>query len=120
MGYRYFIKRMIQMRLVLLGIPKIIEVNSEEIREAIMEPIGFIIDTIRDCLENSPPELAGDIVDRGIVLTGGGALLRNLDMLLREETGLPVIVADDPLSCVVLGSGKALEHLDIFRGITVT
>jgi rod shape-determining protein MreB len=100
------------------GIPKIIEVNSEEIREAIMEPIGFIIDTIRDCLENSPPELAGDIVDRGIVLTGGGALLRNLDIRIREETGLPVIVADDPLSAVARGAGMALDQLDVLKEVT--
>ena len=71
------------------GIPKIIEINSDEIREAITEPVAIIVDTVRNALENAPPELAGDIVDRGIVLTGGGALLRNLDILLREETGLP-------------------------------
>ena len=100
------------------GIPKIIEVNSEEIREAIMEPIGFIIDTIRDALENAPPELAGDIVDRGIVLTGGGALLRNIDVLIREETGLPVIIADDPLSAVARGAGMALDQLDVLKEVT--
>ena len=100
------------------GIPKTIEINSEEIREAIMEPIGFIVDTIKDALENSPPELAGDIVDRGIVLTGGGALMRNLDILIREETGLPVIVADDPLSAVAKGAGIALDQLDILKEVT--
>ncbi len=82
------------------GIPKIVEINSDEIREAIMEPISIIIDAIKDALENTPPELAGDIVDRGIVLTGGGALLKNIDLLIREETGLPITIADDPLSTV--------------------
>jgi rod shape-determining protein MreB and related proteins len=100
------------------GIPKIIEVNSEEIREAIAEPISLIIDTIRDALENAPPELAGDIVDRGIVLTGGGALLQNIDILIREETGLPIAIADDPLSTVARGAGMALDQLDILKEVT--
>ncbi|MFA4875089.1 MAG: rod shape-determining protein [bacterium] len=102
------------------GVPKTLEIHSEEVREAIVEPVNAIVEAVKITLERTPPELSADIVDRGIVLTGGGALLRNLDILLREETGLPVIVADDPLSCVVLGSGKALERLDVFRGITVT
>jgi len=101
------------------GIPKIIEINSEEAREAIAEPVSIIVDTIRDALEQMPPELAGDIVDRGIVLTGGGALLRNLDVLLREETGLPVGVADDPLSTVARGSGNALDELELLRGVAI-
>ena len=101
------------------GIPKIIEINSEEAREAIAEPVSIIVDTIRDALEQMPPELAGDIVDRGIVLTGGGALLRNLDVLLREETGLPVGVADDPLSTVARGSGIALDELELLRGVAI-
>jgi len=101
------------------GVPKTLEVNSEEIREAIIEPVNAIVEAVKITLERTPPELAADIVDRGIVLTGGGALLRNLDILLREETGLPVVVADDPLSCVVLGSGRALERLDIFRDVMV-
>lgn len=101
------------------GIPKIIEINSEEAREAIAEPVSIIVDTIRDALEQMPPELAGDIVDRGIVLTGGGALLRNLDTLLREETGLPVSVADDPLSTVARGSGIALDELDLLREVAI-
>ena len=101
------------------GIPKIIEINSEEIREAITEPISLIVDTIKNCLENSPPELAGDIVDRGIMLTGGGALLRNLDVLIREETGLPVTIADDPLSTVARGAGMALDQLDILKKVTL-
>jgi rod shape-determining protein MreB len=101
------------------GIPKTVEVNSEEIREAITEPVRIIVDTIKDALENAPPELAGDIVDRGIVLSGGGALLKNIDMLIKAETGLPVSVADDPLSAVVRGAGMALDQLDILKEVTV-
>jgi rod shape-determining protein MreB len=101
------------------GIPKIVEINSEEVREAIMEPVSLIIDAVKDALENSPPELAGDIVDRGIMLTGGGALLRGLDLLIREETGLPVTIADDPLSAVVRGAGMALDQLDVLKEVTV-
>ena len=101
------------------GIPKIVEINSEEVREAIMEPVSLIIDAIKDALEHSPPELAGDIVDRGIMLTGGGALLRGLDLLIREETGLPVTIADDPLSAVVRGAGMALDQLDVLKEVTV-
>ncbi len=100
------------------GIPKIIEINSEEIREAITEPISLIVDTVKNCLENTPPELAGDIVERGIMLTGGGALLRNLDVLIREETGLPVTIADDPLSTVARGAGMALDQLDVLKEVT--
>ena len=76
------------------------------------------MDAIKDALENSPPELAGDIVDRGIVLTGGGALLRNIDLLVKEETGLPIMVADDPLSAVARGAGMALDQLDILKEVT--
>ena len=101
------------------GVPRTLEVNSEEIREAIMEPINAIVEAVKVTLERTPPELSADIYDKGIVLTGGGALLRNLDILLREETGLPVIIADDPLSCVVIGSGRALDRLDLFRSVTV-
>jgi len=101
------------------GVPKTIEVNSEEVREAIVEPVNAIVDAVKVTLERTPPELSADLYDKGIVLTGGGALLRNLDILLREETGLPVVAADDPLSCVVHGSGKALDRLDVFRNVTV-
>ncbi len=101
------------------GIPKIIEINSEEVREAITEPISLIVDTVKDALENAPPELAGDIVDRGIMLTGGGALLRNLDVLIREETGLPVTIAEDPLSTVARGAGMALDQLDVLKEVTL-
>lgn len=101
------------------GIPKITETNSEEIREAINEQITFIVDAIKDALENSPPELAGDIVDRGIVLTGGGALLQNIDILIREETGLPITITDDPLSAVARGAGMALDQLNVLKDIAL-
>ena len=101
------------------GIPKITETNSEEIREAINEQITFIVDAIKDALENSPPELAGDIVDRGIVLTGGGALLANIDILIREETGLPITITDDPLSAVARGAGMALDQLNVLKDIAL-
>jgi rod shape-determining protein MreB len=101
------------------GIPKIIEIDSEEVREAITEPVSIIVDTIKDALEQCPPELAADIVDRGIVLTGGGALLRNLDVLLKEETSLPIMVANDPLSTVAKGAGMALDELDLLREVTI-
>jgi rod shape-determining protein MreB len=101
------------------GIPKIIEIDSDEVRESISEQIETIVETVKIALEQTPPELAADIVDRGIVLTGGGALLKNLDKLLREETGLPITITEDPLSTVVLGSGKALDNLDILREVMI-
>ncbi|KQC07735.1 rod shape-determining protein mreb [hydrocarbon metagenome] len=101
------------------GIPKITETNSEEIREAINEQVTFIVDAVKDTLENSPPELAGDIVDRGIVLTGGGALLQNIDILIREETGLPITITDDPLSAVARGAGIALDQLNVLKDIAL-
>jgi rod shape-determining protein MreB len=101
------------------GIPKTIEVASEEIREAISEPVNTIVEAVRVALEKTPPELAADIVDKGIVLAGGGALIRNLDILLREETGLPIMIAEDPLSAVVLGSGKALDSLDLLSSVAM-
>lgn len=105
-------------RNLISGIPNIVEINSEEVREAIMEPVNIIIATIKDVLDKAPPELAGDIVDRGIVLTGGGALLTNLDILIKEETGLPITVAEDPLSAVVMGAGMALDHLDVLKEVS--
>ena len=93
--------------------------NSEEIRDALAEPVSAVVDAIKVALERTPPELAADIVDNGIVLAGGGALLANLDILIKEKTGLPVTVAEDPLTCVVRGSGKALEDLDLLRKVTV-
>jgi rod shape-determining protein MreB len=101
------------------GAPKTIELNSEEIRDALAEPVSAVVDAIKIALERTPPELAADIVDNGIVLAGGGALLSNLDILIKEKTGLPVTVAEDPLTCVVRGSGKALEDLDLLRKVTV-
>lgn len=101
------------------GIPKIIEIDSEEVRDAITEPISIIVDTIKEALEQCPPELAADIVDRGIVLTGGGALLRNLDLLLREETGLPISVANDPLSTVARGAGMALDEMELLKEVAI-
>ena len=101
------------------GLPKTIVVNSDEVREAISFPLRDVVAAIREALENTPPELSADIVDHGIMLAGGGALLRNIDVLIREETGLPVMVAEDPTSCVVLGGGKALDQLDLLRQITL-
>ena len=101
------------------GIPKIINVNSDEVRQAIQEQIDTIVAAVKTALEQTPPELAADIVDRGIYLTGGGALLKNLDILLHQETGLPIKIADDPLSTVVMGSGKALDNLNILKEVMV-
>ncbi len=100
------------------GIPKNIVITSEEIRKAISEQVDSIVQAVRVALEQTPPELAADIVDRGIVLTGGGALLKGLDQLLRDETSLPITVVDDPLSTVVMGSGKVLDNLDILKEVT--
>jgi rod shape-determining protein MreB len=102
------------------GIPKTLEISSEEVMQAIAEPVNAIVNAVKIALERTPPELASDIVDRGIVLAGGGALLKNLDKLLREETGLPIIVAESPLTAVVIGSGRALEELDLLREIAVS
>jgi rod shape-determining protein MreB len=101
------------------GVPKTVEVSDEEIRDSLLEPINAIVDAVRIALERTPPELASDIVDKGIVLAGGGALLRNLDVLLREETGLPIMLADDPLTAVVMGAGKVLDELSLLKDVTV-
>src|SRR6187399_2928289 len=101
------------------GVPKTVEVSDEEIRDSLLEPISQIVDAVRVALERTPPELASDIVDKGIVLAGGGALLRNLDVLLREETGLPVMLADDPLTAVVMGAGKVLDELGLLKDIAI-
>ncbi len=101
------------------GVPKEITISQANIAEALSEPIGAIIEGVRIALENTAPELAADIVDQGIVLTGGGALIHGLDEYLREETGLPVTVAEDPLSCVALGTGRAMED-PIYRGVLMT
>lgn len=99
------------------GIPKILTINSDEVREATQEQIDTIVDTVKTALEQTPPELSADIVDKGIYLTGGGSLLKHLDILLHEETALPIKITEDPLSTVVLGSGMALDNLDILREV---
>ena len=101
------------------GVPKTLTISADEIQSAIAEQVDVIVEAVRVALEVTPPELAADIVDQGIVLTGGGALLKNLDKRLKDATGMPIIVADDPLSSVVLGSGKALDNLDILREVTI-
>lgn len=101
------------------GIPKTVEITSEEVREALSNPLSAIVEAIKQTLERTPPELAADIVDNGIVLTGGGALLGGLDTLIGDATGLPVSVAEDPLTCVVLGSGKALDELDLLKEVSL-
>lgn len=101
------------------GIPQNIRITSEEVRKAISEQVDSIVQSVRIALEQTPPELAADIVDRGIVLTGGGALLKGLDQLLREETSLPITVVDDPLSTVVLGTGKALDNIHILKEVCI-
>ncbi|ADL07506.1 rod shape-determining protein [Thermosediminibacter oceani] len=102
------------------GLPKTIKVTSEEIREALMEPVSSILDAIKFTLEKTPPELAADIMDRGIVMIGGGALLYGLDKLVNQETGMPVHIAENPMDCVVLGTGKVLEELDLLKRVQVS
>jgi rod shape-determining protein MreB len=102
-----------------MGLPKILTITSEEIRESLKEPASAIVDAVRVTLERTPPELSADIVDRGVVLAGGGALLRGLDQLLAKETGLHVTVAEDPLTAVVIGTGKYLEELHKFKGADI-
>ncbi|PWU06223.1 MAG: rod shape-determining protein [Verrucomicrobia bacterium] len=102
------------------GLPKTITISSQEVREALTEPVATIVDSVRITLERCPPELSADLVDRGLILAGGGALLRGLDKLLSEETGLPVHVAEDPLSAVAEGTGKALQELKFLRKVAST
>ena len=97
------------------GVPRTLIISDEEVRESLAEPIGTIVDTVKIALERTPPELASDIVDKGIVMAGGCSLLRGLDVLLREQTGLPVTVAEDPLSAVVLGTGRGLDEIDLLK-----
>jgi rod shape-determining protein MreB len=99
------------------GVPRSFTISSNEILEALTDPLNSIVSAVKTALEQTPPELGADIVSKGMVLTGGGALLRDIDRLLMEETGLPVIIADDPLTCVVRGSGKALDHMDKYSSI---
>ncbi len=101
------------------GIPKTLTISDEEVREAILEPVTSIVDSIKIALERTPPELAADIVDKGIVLAGGGSLLKGLDVLIREETELPIAIAEDPLTCVVRGTGKVLDELDLLKQIQI-
>ena len=104
---------------MIAGVPRTVEISSDEIREALAETVTAIVDTVRVALERTPPELAADIVDKGIVLTGGGALLEGLDVVLREETRLPVMIADEPLHCVVQGTGRVLDELELLKVVTV-
>ncbi len=101
------------------GVPKTLVITDEEIREALREPVMTIVETVRTCLERTPPELAADIIEKGVVLTGGGALLRGMDWLLQHVTQLPVRVADDPLSCAARGAGKALDDLELLRKVAI-
>jgi rod shape-determining protein MreB len=101
------------------GVPKTLEINSEDVREALTEPVNAIVEASKVALERTPPELASDIADKGIVLTGGGALLDNLDVLLREETGLPVMLAEDPFTAVVLGCGRCLDEVELLKDVAI-
>ncbi len=101
------------------GVPKVVRITEEEVRLALAEPLKQIVEVIKHALERTPPELAADIVDRGVTLSGGGSLLRNLDRLISRETGLPVMLAEDPLTAVVLGSGKILDQLELLKDVTV-
>jgi rod shape-determining protein MreB len=106
-------------RSLIEGVPKTVTVNDSEIREVLSESVSTIVSAIRMALEHMPPELSGDLSDRGIVLAGGGALLKNLDKRIREETGLSVFIADDPLCCVVTGAGKILTDFNLLRKISI-
>lgn len=102
------------------GLPKDLSISSEEIREALAEPVNAIVDSIKYTLEKIPPELAADIMERGIMLTGGGALLKGLDKLIHKETGIPVNVAEFPLDCVVLGTGRVLDEIEVLRNVLIS
>ena len=101
------------------GVPKTLMINSDEVRDALSEPVNAIVEAVRIVLERTPPELSADIVDKGIVLSGGGSQLKNLDVLLREETGLPVMVAENPQLAVVLGTGKALDEMSLLKEVAI-
>lgn len=102
------------------GLPKTVTLSSDEVREAMAEPISAIVEAVRVTLERTPPELAADVMERGIMLAGGGALVRGMDKLLSEETGMPIHVADDPLTAVVRGTGAVLEHLDLLQRVAMS
>jgi rod shape-determining protein MreB len=104
---------------LVLGVPKTLEIKSEEIREALAEPVNAIVEAVKMALEKTPPELSADIVDKGIVLVGGGSCLKNLDVLLRETTGLPVMLAEDPLTAVAIGTGRCLDEIGLLKEVTV-
>ena len=123
LGSAYPLKEELSMEIkgrdLVKGVPKNLTITDSEVREALAEPIAAIVEAVRQALERTPPELSADIMDKGIVLSGGGALIRNLDQLLREETGLPVVQADDPLCSVVLGTGRVLENMDLLRKVSL-
>jgi rod shape-determining protein MreB len=104
---------------ILAGLPKTISISSEEIREALADPIQSILEAVRITLERTPPELSADLIDRGLVLAGGGSLLRGLDKLVSEETGLPVHIAGDPLTAVALGTGRYLSDISLLKKLSV-
>ena len=113
------IKLEIKGRDLVEGVPKTLPISDEEIRESLAEPVSTIVEAVRMALERTPPELSADIMDKGIVLSGGGSMLRGLDQRLRNETGLPVVLAEDPLSSVVLGTGRVLEEIDLLRKVSI-
>ncbi|NBV27326.1 MAG: rod shape-determining protein, partial [Actinobacteria bacterium] len=102
------------------GLPKTVSISTEQIREAISEPVQAIVDAVKVTLDRTPPELAADLMERGIVLTGGGALLHGLDARLQSETNMPIVIAPDPLNCVAIGSGRCLEEIDFFNQMLKT
>ena len=104
---------------LVLGVPKTLELKSEEVREALAEPVNAIVESVKMALEKTPPELSADIVDKGIVLVGGGSMLKNLDVLLRETTGLPVMLAEDPLTAVAVGTGRCLDDMALLKEVTI-
>jgi len=112
-------KMIIRGRDMVSGLPKTLELTANEINTAMKDPIGSIIEAIKITLEKTPPELAADIMDRGIVMTGGGALLDGFDRLISQETGMPVVVAEDTLDCVVMGAGKVLKELDLLKRVSL-
>jgi rod shape-determining protein MreB len=114
------ISREVRGRDLLTGLPKVIQISSKEIMEALTEPVSNIVDAVKVTLERTPPELAADILDRGIMMSGGGSLLRGIDRLLAEETGMPVQVAEDPLTCVARGTGIAIESLSVLGKVLIT
>ena len=101
------------------GVPKTLEIKSDEALEALREPVNAVVESVKVALERTPPELSADILDRGIVMVGGGSMLRNLDVLLRAATGLPVMLAEDPLTAVAVGTGRCLDELALLRHVTI-